>query len=457
MCDVLVDRSSEFNAAARERMQPTAPKTRIHREFELHNEDQLDDEVALIGTAADTDATVHGLDYISHARLVEVTGEPDLTAVTFFQAQVDTESTSVADLGNLLPQLAQLKLSHSNICSFRDLGTSLRQLRVLWLNRAGLLSLDGLGSICSTIEELYIAFNHVTDLSPMADDEFGALRILDADSNEIADSEQIEFLGSCSSLSSLTLENNPVAAAPGYVVFVRESLPGLELLDDLPLDSQHRVFTEECGEAGELTETMVVSESIKLSRLGYDDVEYLCGAATDSNVPLAARPSTAMARPGTGARPCTSGGIRPATPFESCITGFGVGARPCTSLGRPGTGGFRPGTGLGQRPGTGLGRPGTAMAVQPTQPTASSSDLTFGSNEALCGGISRALRGRKKAPAVLPEASSSPEPWEEETGMSFSAACGVLPGDRPGGAAPAEGGGGCDIMTIDYDDSSDES
>eukprot|EP00656_Telonema_subtile_P039937 TRINITY_DN45017_c0_g1_i1.p1 TRINITY_DN45017_c0_g1~~TRINITY_DN45017_c0_g1_i1.p1 ORF type:complete len:371 (+),score=85.55 TRINITY_DN45017_c0_g1_i1:224-1336(+) len=349
MCDVLVDRSSEFNAAARERMQPTAPKTRIHREFELHNEDQLDDEVALIGTAADTDATVHGLDYISHARLVEVTGEPDLTAVTFFQAQVDTESTSVADLGNLLPQLAQLKLSHSNICSFRDLGTSLRQLRVLWLNRAGLLSLDGLGSICSTIEELYIAFNHVTDLSPMADDEFGALRILDADSNEIADSEQIEFLGSCSSLSSLTLENNPVAAAPGYVVFVRESLPGLELLDDLPLDSQHRVFTEECGEAGELTETMVVSESIKLSRLGYDDVEYLCGAATDSNVPLAARPSTAMARPGTGARPCTSGGIRPATPFESCITGFGVGARPCTSLGRPGTGGFRPGTGLGQR------------------------------------------------------------------------------------------------------------
>lgn len=455
MYDALADRSNKIDQVPSEMSFPIGPKNRLLREHELQPEPELEDDEFLedlgeVSAQEEGENFLHDLDYISHAKLVEVTGESDLQTVSFFQAQVDTEHTSLADLGNLLPNLAQLKLSHSNIGSLRDLGTSLRHLRVLWLNRSGLLSLDGLGSLAESIEELYIAFNHVSDLSPIADDDFSALRILDADSNEIEDLEQVEFVAGCKALVSLTLENNPVAAVPGYVVCVRESLPELELLDDLPVDSQARKMEEQAGEMGELSEVMVVSESIKLSRLGYDDVEFLCGATVESKVPASARPSTATARPGS-ARPCTSGGLRPRTPFESCITGFGTGAVPCTtSLGRPGTG-FRPGTterpGTG-RPGTGLARPGTAMGHQ-VEPAGSSSDLTFGSNEALCGGISRALRGRKKdAPVQV-----SPPQQDPEESLSFSAAAGVLPGDREG--APAEGS--CDIMTINYDDSSDES
>ena len=205
-------------------------------EAELRNIDQGNLQIDTANQCSEESELLNGLEYLSHARLMELTGVKDLAEVTFFEAQVDSESTSMSDLGNMLPQLTQLKLSHSNIASLRDLGTCLKHLRVLWLNRSGLLSLDGLGSISGTIEELYIAFNHVTDLSPIADDDFEMLRILDCDSNEIDDPEQIEFLSGCKALHALTLENNPVFSAAGYVSIVTDNLPNLQILDDLPVD-----------------------------------------------------------------------------------------------------------------------------------------------------------------------------------------------------------------------------
>jgi Leucine-rich repeat (LRR) protein len=71
-------------------------------------------------------------------------------------------------------------------------GTSLKSLRVLWLNRSGMVSLDGLGSLSGSLEELYVAFNHIQDLSPLTDDDFDHLGILDIDSNDVADLEQAE-------------------------------------------------------------------------------------------------------------------------------------------------------------------------------------------------------------------------------------------------------------------------
>merc|ERR1719502_133025 len=71
-----------------------------------------------------------------------------------------------------------------------------------------------MGSLSSSLEELYIAFNHIQDLSPITDDDFDSLRVLDCDGNEIADVEQVEFLSGCKRLVSLTLENNPVALLP---------------------------------------------------------------------------------------------------------------------------------------------------------------------------------------------------------------------------------------------------
>jgi hypothetical protein len=261
---------------------------------------------------------------------------------------------------------------------------------------------------------LYIAFNHVADLSPIADDDFEVLRILDCESNEINDPEQIEFLSGCKALHALTLENNPVFSAPGYISIVTDNLPGLEILDDLPIDAERppREFVE--GEAGdELSEVNIVTESIKLSRLGYDDVEFLCGAASESKIPASARPMTGMSRPGTGiGRPSTSGGLRPKTPFESSISSFGVNQRCPTPI--------RPGTSTAIRPGTSAARPGTASCFSPVSEAVvgSSSDLTFGSNVALCGDISRALRSRKKDTHMQgfrqPEESESPKSETEE-------------------------------------------
>lgn len=77
----------------------------------------------------------------------------------------------------------------------------------------------------------------------------------------------------------------------------------------------------------------------------------------------------------------------------------------------------------------------------------SSSDLTFGSNQALCGGISRALRSRKRdaqAAAPLGTSASPASPGEDEE-VSLSAAYGILPGDREGGSAEA---GKADVLTL---------
>jgi len=441
MTDALADRSNEPASPGKASMDSIGPKNRLLREHELitreeqeendeqfgedpfgedpfeaelRNIDQGNLQIDTANQCSEESELLNGLEYLSHARLMELTGVKDLAEVTFFEAQVDSESTSMSDLGNMLPQLTQLKLSHSNIASLRDLGTCLKHLRVLWLNRSGLLSLDGLGSISETIEELYIAFNHVTDLSPIADDDFEMLRILDCDSNEIDDPEQIEFLSGCKALHALTLENNPVFSAAGYVSIVTDNLPNLQILDDLPVDGDRpaREFVE--GEAGEqLTEVDIVTESIKLSRLGYDDVEFLCGAAKDSKIPSSARPATGASRPGTGiGRPSTSGGLRPKTPFESSISSFGINQRCPTPI--------RPGSSAMIRPGTSA-RPSTGNCYSPVADTTvgSSSDLTFGSNIALCGDISRALRSRKKDVHVQSfregEESHSPTSETEET------------------------------------------
>jgi Leucine-rich repeat (LRR) protein len=47
----------------------------------------------------------------------------------------------------------------------RDLGTSLVHLRVLWLSRSGLADLDGIPTL-NNLQEIYLAYNEITDLSP---------------------------------------------------------------------------------------------------------------------------------------------------------------------------------------------------------------------------------------------------------------------------------------------------
>jgi hypothetical protein len=88
--------------------------------------------------------------------------------------------------------------------------------------------------------------------------------------------DQVEFLaGLKRSLHSLTLDNNPIAALPGYVEAVQDSLPKLDFLDDLsyetPLEERPSYTRGQELNAGidhVLDERSIVAESLKLSRIG---------------------------------------------------------------------------------------------------------------------------------------------------------------------------------------------
>lgn len=67
-----------------------------------------------------------------------------------------------------MPRLTELRLERgSTLASFRDLGSSLANLRILWLSACGVRHLDGVGGLLG-LEELYLAFNDVEDLTSIA-------------------------------------------------------------------------------------------------------------------------------------------------------------------------------------------------------------------------------------------------------------------------------------------------
>lgn len=74
----------------------------------------------------------------------------------------------VNHLGIFLPGLEELRLRRgSTLASFRDFGSSLSGLRVLWVSACGIRHLDGVGAL-TALEELYLAFNDVKDLTMIA-------------------------------------------------------------------------------------------------------------------------------------------------------------------------------------------------------------------------------------------------------------------------------------------------
>ena len=106
-------------------------------------------------------------------------------------------SPSHVSAGAYLPELAHLRLTDSVVPCVRDLGTSLTAVRVLWLPQSRLRDLDGLTSLpnlqvrvsadvsetlwithtVSYTQELYMAFNEVSDISLVT--MLSALKVLD--------------------------------------------------------------------------------------------------------------------------------------------------------------------------------------------------------------------------------------------------------------------------------------
>jgi len=255
----------------------------------------------------------HGLteEYLKHMADVD-----DLKDATFIELTVDTSEQVVDNLGDLMPNLQQLKLNNSSLASFRDLGTSLQSLRILWLSRSGVTDLDGIGALCG-LKELYLAFNDICDLTPLAmHDE---LQVLDLESNRLSDLNQIDQLGTCPNMVSLTLDSNPLCRLEGYRRLVVHHIPQLQLLDDKEVDADDYievtsdllekaaemtpVLSAQTGDEKDTTEEYgMVQQGIK-----YAKVDMVSGRAQvrDQEAKKLARPGTADSR-SRNARPGTS-------------------------------------------------------------------------------------------------------------------------------------------------------
>jgi len=156
-------------------------------------------------------------------------GVDDLDDVTRLTISVNRDEQPVETLGTSCPYLRELKLNDSFVQSIRDLGTGLQNLRVLWLSRAGVTELWGISAM-PLLEELYVSFNEICDLSSLNYHE--GLQVIDLEGNNVADWEEVEALETLPELRELTLAGNPIQKAAGYAKRVCSGLPNLVMLDD---------------------------------------------------------------------------------------------------------------------------------------------------------------------------------------------------------------------------------
>ncbi|UJR37965.1 hypothetical protein I4U23_030649 [Adineta vaga] len=256
-------------------------------------------------------------EFLSPTKLRALTGTDDLANIRELEMIVDTSDTSLGNFGVYLQKLVQLKLSNSVIPRVRDLGTSLSHVRILWMARCCLNDLDGITSLQS-LEELYVAYNEIADLSALSMLE--NLRLLDLESNLIDDIHQVEFLALCPNLTTLTLEGNPINNQSNYRTDIIHRLPRLRTLDDMATNRSNKLSSSSSSISGEGTmlfqqDWSLIEECIAAGMAPAD--EKLACNQVDSR-PRSAnrsplnRPTTAAYyRPRSAARPGSTGSIRP--------------------------------------------------------------------------------------------------------------------------------------------------
>jgi hypothetical protein len=158
-------------------------------------------------------------------------GTKKFHSLTSLEALANTREISLTVLGEFFPNLEKLRLNNSVIPNVRDIGCAFLKLRFLWLPRCGLTSLNGISTVSGNLEELYLAFNQISDVSDLMG--MDRLKVLDLEENKIQDLSNIQFLTCCSGLKSLTLAGNPCTF--GIRDYVRETarlLPSLLYLDE---------------------------------------------------------------------------------------------------------------------------------------------------------------------------------------------------------------------------------
>uniref|UniRef100_UPI0037E8F433 leucine-rich repeat-containing protein 56 n=1 Tax=Semicossyphus pulcher TaxID=241346 RepID=UPI0037E8F433 len=321
--------------------------------------------------------------YLSPEKLELLCGTRDLSHVTSLEICIDTQENTMGNFGAYLPKLVQLKMNNSVIMSVRDLGTTLSHLQVLWMSRCSLQDLDGISTL-STLKELYVAYNNVSDLSPVGMLE--SLQLIDLEGNDVDDLVQVQYLGLCDSLRTLTLEGNPVCVRPNptaiqtadysYRAAVRELIPQLRCLDDLKVEEEGRSCTSTMGE-----EWAILRNSIR-------DFNSSQAAPEDKET---ADSTGAYSRPGSARRPASS--LSCVRPLSSASSRPHTGSRPMSA------------TTLGvlSPPGS---RPGSADSDLATA-EAETSSLTHGAGKILfCGNPVQAIRARREKLRTAPTRST---------------------------------------------------
>ena len=157
-------------------------------------------------------------------------GSNNLSDLIGLEGKADTRDLTLSFLGELFPQLEKLRLNNSIIPSVRDIGCYLVNLRFLSLARCGITSLDGISTISSNLEELYLAFNKITDVVDLLG--MDNLKIVDLEENLLSKLDDIEVLSSSPKLKALTLVGNPAASDPNYKEKIMKLLPKLIYLDE---------------------------------------------------------------------------------------------------------------------------------------------------------------------------------------------------------------------------------
>mmetsp|Transcript_4178 Transcript_4178/g.10182 ORF Transcript_4178/g.10182 Transcript_4178/m.10182 type:complete len:655 (-) Transcript_4178:291-2255(-) len=164
--------------------------------------------------------------------------QKDLSRVRELEIEVDAEEQHVDRIGEHLPNLVSLKLNGSKVSCVRELGVKFQKVRYMWLNRAGLQDLDGIVAALPVLEELYISFNEVRELSGLQFHE--TLQVVDLEGNQISDVNELENLASCPNLTELTIEENPIwkRHVGNLAEKVKELVPQVETLDAVPIEEK---------------------------------------------------------------------------------------------------------------------------------------------------------------------------------------------------------------------------
>ncbi|XP_072241642.1 leucine-rich repeat-containing protein 56 [Leuresthes tenuis] len=323
--------------------------------------------------------------YLSPERLELLCGTQDLSHVTSLEVCVHTQENTLGNFGAYLPRLVQLRMNNSLITSVRDLGTTLSNLQVLSMSRCCLKDLDGISTF-TFLKELYVAYNNVSDLSQVGMLE--NLQQLDLEGNDVDDLVQVQYLGLCLKLRTLTLEGNPVCLRPNptatrledynYREAVRELVPQLRYLDDGKVEEDRLPCCSTIGEDWDILRNSIKeSSSSKAASRDEDTADSGCPYSSHTS---AMHPSSSPPY----VRPLSSDGFRPCT-----------GSRPMSATT----------SGVLSPPGS---RPGSSdsdlAAVE-----AETSILTHGAGKILfCGNPVQAIRARREKLRTAPTRSTFP-------------------------------------------------